>query len=107
MEILLLIFAHFIGDWSMQHEWVAQNKSKYWFVMFAHCMVWTACICFVLEYLGLLTAWKAVFLFAGHYLMDYWKCKVYDRTPFCEQKTYKHLYIDQLWHILQCVMVGF
>lgn len=105
--MIWLIFAHFIGDWAMQPEWVALNKGKYWFIMFAHCMVWTACISVALEYLGIFSLWKVGFLFIGHYLIDLWKCGVYAKKPFCQQVSYWHLYEDQLLHILQCISCGF
>lgn len=100
-----LIFANFIGDWSLQTRWMADNKQRYWFVMVAHCIVWTACICIALEYLGLFEHWKAGFLFLGHYWIDSWKCWVYRKKPLCEQPNLKHLYIDQFLHLVQCIMV--
>ncbi len=103
--ILFLIFAHIITDWSLQPEWMANNKGKYWFVMAAHCLVWTGGLCFALEYFNLFAWWKILFLFAGHYVCDLWKCKAYEKVPFCQQKSYKHMYIDQAWHILQCIVV--
>ncbi|KKK56014.1 hypothetical protein LCGC14_3068780 [marine sediment metagenome] len=114
--MLWLFFAHFIGDWAFQSDWIAQNKGKYWFVMFAHCAIWTGCICvfyaaFVRndgpwETIGMrMDTWKIVFLFVGHYVCDLWKCRVYAAIPFCQQKTYWHMYVDQLWHLFQCSIV--
>ena len=105
--MIWLIFAHFIADWSMQPEWIAQNKGKYWFVMFAHCMVWTACICIALEYCGLFAYWKVLFLFIGHYLCDSWKCKEYAVIPFCKQESNLIMYVDQLFHLFQCSVVWY
>ena len=114
MSLLIsLIFIHFIADWALQSEWVAINKGKYWFVMFAHCIIWTGCIYFGLIFFDIkvnlynpVPMWKLLFLFIGHYLVDLWKCRVYKKVPFCQQKTYKHLYIDQLIHIIQVIFVG-
>ena len=105
--MIWLIFAHFIGDWALQSERIAKEKANYWFVMFAHCVIWTGCICIALEYLGVLNGWKIMFLFFGHYICDYWKCRVYSKVPFCEQRTLKHLYIDQMFHLAQVLAVGF
>ena len=104
--MIWLLFAHFIGDWAIQPEWIATNKGKYWFVMLSHCIIWTACVCIGLEYIGCYALWKVLFLISGHYLVDLWKCKLYEKIPFCQQKTYKHLYIDQLIHIIQVIFVG-
>lgn len=106
IEIMFwLIFAHFIGDWALQSEWMATNKYKYWFVMLAHCIIWTGCVCLALECLGMLSTWKICFLYVGHCVCDYWKCWVYSKAPFCKQKTYIHLYADQLFHVGQCLFV--
>lgn len=98
--MIWLIFAHFIGDWAFQTDWIAQNKPKHWYVLFAHSMVWTACVCMALEYLGLYNEWKVGWLVVGHFIMDGWKCRQ-PRTDRC----WWTIYPDQLWHIFQCWVV--
>ena len=108
--ILFLIFAHIIADWALQPEFMANNKGKYWFVMVAHCLVWTGCLCFVLEYFNLFAWWKPLFLFYFHISMDTIKCVVYGkRKPFNfweHPGDFKLMYIDQSVHLAQCIMVG-
>lgn len=94
-----LIFAHFIGDFALQKEWVALNKGKVFYIMFAHCVIWTACICVALQYLGLFAQWKVAFLLIGHGICDKWKG---DNTK--DFPTW-HFYVDQLWHLIQCEIV--
>lgn len=107
VKILFLIFAHFIGDWGLQSEWMATNKDKYWIVMFAHCMIWAGCVSIMADLCHIyIPYWKILFLVCGHMLIDAWKCWVYWEIPFCQQKTCKHLYIDQVLHIVQVVIVG-
>lgn len=48
-NLLLFIFAHFIGDWALQSRWLAENKEDNLFIMYAHSMIWTGCICFTLH----------------------------------------------------------
>jgi len=103
--MIWLIFAHFIGDWGLQNHWMAENKGKYWFVMFAHCMVWTACICIALEYIGLFAWWHIGFLVTGHWICDVWKCSVYSKKPLCQQSSLWHLYLDQVIHLFQLGIV--
>ena len=94
--MIWLIFAHFIGDWALQSDWIAQNKGKYWSVMFAHCMIWTGCICLIMRWINLeVFPQHYVFLFSGHYLCDSWKCKYANKFPSW------HLYVDQIFHIAQ------
>lgn len=105
-DILFLFFVHIIADWGLQNPWMAENKGKHWIVMLAHCLIWTGCLCIAMEYLGVYVLWKCLFLLFGHYLIDSWKCRVYAKTPLCQQVNLKHLYIDQALHIFQVLFVG-
>lgn len=98
MNIIWLLFAHYIGDWGLQSDWLANNKGKYWMVMLAHCMVWAACMCICLEWLGIFAIWKALFLLFGHFVCDEIKCHL---MP----KKWWPIYPDQVLHIIQCVVV--
>lgn len=107
--ILFLIFAHIIADWALQPQHMADQKGKYWFVMAAHCLVWTGCLCFVLEYFNMFAWWKVCMLFIFHWAMDKKKCKEYAaRVPFefNYTKDFIWMYVDQAFHILQCIIVG-
>jgi hypothetical protein len=124
--MLWIIFMHYIGDWALQNDFVAQNKGKYWIIMLSHCVVWTGCVCIALQYFNILSFWKLLFLFVGHWVCDKWKCNnVRYWLPLTEAdhkriEADKHannlkshidkrnlilLYIDQLWHFLQCIVV--
>jgi hypothetical protein len=122
-SIIWLIFSHYIGDIALQSSWQAENKSKYWYVMLSHCMIWTACVCIALQYLGLFEYWKVLFLVVGHGLMDEWKChqpherelKVPDYAPINQYNTFHivkksnwwMIYPDQAWHFIQLLIVYF
>lgn len=98
--MIWLIFAHYIGDIALQSDWQAQNKGKLWYVMLSHCMIWTACICIALQFLGLYAMWKVIFLCGGHWICDKWKTTK-PKTP----EAWKFIYPDQTWHLLQCLIV--
>lgn len=98
--MIWLVFAHYFGDIAFQNEWQAMNKGKLWYVMLSHCMIWAGCICIALEFLGLMAPWKPVFLVAGHWVMDQWKASK-PRIP----GTWKYIYPDQVWHLVQCFIV--
>lgn len=95
-----LIFAHSLADFSLQTSWMAEYKAKSWYVMLIHCLVWTGCISAVLKILGLLSLWKILFLFLGHYFLDTLKIKVSQN-----QLVWKYFYLDQLGHFLQLIVV--
>ena len=94
--LLFVVFGHFIGDWALQNPWVAENKGKYWYVLFAHCMIWTGVIATVLYHFDILTLWKVLLLLVGHFILDYTKCLT---------KSWWCIYPDQLGHIAQCLIV--
>lgn len=98
--MIWLIFAHYIGDIALQAPWQAENKGKYWYVMFSHCMIWAACVCITLQYLGIFTLSKAIFLVVGHWVCDKWKTTI-PKTP----ENWKYIYPDQLFHLLQLIFV--
>lgn len=102
MNLLWLIFAHFIGDWGFQNPWVAVEKAKSWTVMVAHCMVWTSCMCVALRWLGLLTLWKLPILFLGHVIVDKARC-VFTARGFDPEWMMR---LDQAFHLLQCYVVS-
>ena len=113
MSFIWLIFAHLFGDIVFQNSEMNDKKRKDIIVMIAHCAVWTSCISIGLEYLGILSLYKILFLFFGHYLIDIWKIKK-TKNPFwrsidgyghCSQGFY--FVIDQFLHFIQLIIVYF
>jgi len=100
MNIIWLIFAHYIGDVALQSTGMSKFKKISWVGMVNHCMVWTGLVCVALQYLGILSLWKVLFLFFGHYLMDSWKKK----QPADKEHMWC-IYVDQSWHIIQLFVV--
>lgn len=96
-----VVVAHFIADWGLQNPWVADNKGKYWMVMVGHCMVWMGVVCIALQWQGMFNIYKAMFLFAGHFLFDKLKCEIAEAMP----GIWWPVYPDQVWHIIQCYIV--
>jgi len=99
-NIVWLLFGHYIGDIALQSDWVATNKGKYWYVLLSHCMIWSACICIGLQFLGIYALWKFFLLFIGHFIMDSWK----SRQPKTPENWWK-IYPDQAFHIIQIIIV--
>ena len=97
--MIWLIIAHYIGDWGLQNQFMAMTKGRWWLVMLSHSILWTGCVCIALQYLGIYTLWKFVFLVIGHYVMDKWKTTKDGWSPY--------IYIDQGWHLIQLVIVRY
>lgn len=89
-----MVGAHFIGDYALQSDWVAKNKCVSWYVMVAHCAIWTVCICAALAYCNRLEAWMPLVLFLGHTTIDEGKCKGWYGLAY-----------DQTLHFLQLLFV--
>jgi hypothetical protein len=92
------IFAHFLGDWSLQTSYMAENKGRCPMVMVSHVMVWTACMCVGLLGAGIAVPyWKVLFLASGHAIIDnLWA----DRSTGRPMLGWP-IYVDQGLHLLQ------
>ena len=42
--IVLILLAHFVGDFILQSHWMASNKSKNWQAMGSHVLVYSCCL---------------------------------------------------------------
>jgi uncharacterized protein DUF3307 len=61
------IFAHLIGDYILQSDWMAMNKSKRTWPCLVHVLLYTSCFLF------LTTSWKALLVIGGvHFILDRW-----------------------------------
>jgi hypothetical protein len=101
MELFLwMIGAHYIGDIALQHDWMAQMKGKRWYIMLAHCAIWTTCICVPLRLFGVLEFWMPVLLLGGHWFSD----KLKSRIPK-DDVNWNYIYYDQAFHGIQLFIV--
>ena len=97
---LLLAFTHLVADFILQDDFQAQNKGKNGFIMLVHVAIWSGTIGLVLNYLGLFEWWKLAMLFAGHFIIDSWKCHKPDKTYALT----RDLWIDQGLHFVQLLI---
>lgn len=89
-----LLLTHFIGDFLLQNDWMALNKSKSWFALTIHCWLYS----FV--FLWIQTPWWFSVCFCTHFCTDAitsrWTSKLY-------QAGHRHWFfvvigLDQLIH---------
>ncbi len=101
LEIMFwLIFAHVIGDMSLQTSFVALNKGKRLYLMFSHVMIYIGTVGIALLLLNIFSWYSILFIVIGHFLMDSWKSK----QPKDDEHFYQ-IYIDQGWHYFQLLIV--
>ena len=100
MELLFwMIGAHYLGDFALQSDWMASMKGKRWYVMLAHCAIWTTVVCIPVRLLGDIAWWMPIFLLLGHWSMDRYK------TSLPHNDHWFWIYLDQSVHLLQLVFV--
>ncbi len=109
---LVLYFANLLLDYSFQNEFMARFKAQNNYVLFVHAAIWGLGISILLPYFHLFAWWKVFFLVFGHMLIDFFKARELYRpvnergaARSLDNKDFAALYIDQLLHVLQLVVV--
>lgn len=93
--------AHYIGDYPLQGDFLAQFKGTHDYILFCHAIIWTGCVCAVLGYFGVFAWWKVAFLLVGHFAIDRWKARKEDKTHALTRDLWK----DQALHVAQIILV--
>ena len=111
LSLILGLLLHFVGDYLLQNDWMAQNKTKDWFPCFIHCVLYTLPFGFVI--------WQSPWLwsvFLTHYAIDRWRLAEYwirlvnwnwegtnfgyDETKPKYMSVWLFIIIDNTFHIL-------
>lgn len=100
LQLFWLLFAHLLGDFAFQQNWMIQQKMKDPWTMVAHCFIWTGAVAVALQFFGILFLWKILFLFVGHLICDYCKHTIFDKLNDHLKNT-----IDQSFHLIQIIIV--
>lgn len=103
IQILFLTWLHYLADYPLQGEFLAQCKGKYDYLLLCYAIIWAGTICVGLHFIGILTLWKIVFLLIGHFFIDRWKARKDNKTNALT----KDLWIDQALHFVQILIVYF
>ena len=93
-SIMFLLGAHYIADFPLQGDFVAQMKGKRLYILFAHVTIYASVVSAVLFYFGRYADWKFGVILVTHMLIDWWK----SQQP--RDDAHWHLiYYDQAGHI--------
>ena len=95
-NILWLLLGHYILDYPLQGEFLAQTKGKYFYSLLAHSMIYGLGMALVLILLGVFATWKAILLVGSHIIIDYKKATAKNK----DKALTTYLYIDQFLHII-------
>lgn len=101
-----LICAHLVGDFILQNDWMAANKSKNSIACLLHVVFYLApfSLCFeIVGFHGWPARWLWIAIGVQHFLQDRFALHLkwmtfYDQTPSDKWPT-GPLCVDQAWHI--------
>lgn len=101
MQFLVLIFAHLLGDYPLQGDFLAKQKGTRLIAMWSHCGIWTGCVTIAAHFVGLhISLLQVLLLFFVHWLADHVKAtECYtDDDPLGWS-----LWVDQGIHVVQII----
>lgn len=93
--ILWVALAHYIADYPLQGDFLAQTKGKYFYSLLAHSVIYGLSIALCFKLLGVFAVWKAIVLVISHIIIDYKKANAKNK----EKSLTTYLYIDQVLHL--------
>lgn len=86
-----LLLGHLVGDYLLQTEWMAQNKSKNtlegWLAAFLHCFIYSIAVCLIMW------EWKPIWfvaVFFSHFFIDKFALGYYYLKYFKGLDTYAY-----------------
>lgn len=63
-----LLLGHLVGDYLLQNNWMAGNKTSRWLPCYTHCLIYTLAVCFFTGF----NLWWALIVFVSHFPIDRW-----------------------------------
>jgi hypothetical protein len=95
-NILWVLLAHYIADYPLQGDFLAQTKGKYWYSLFVHSIIYGLTIALCFRLIGVFAIWKAILLIGSHMIIDYKKATAKNK----DKALTTYLYIDQILHLI-------
>ncbi len=99
------IYAHLIGDYLLQNDWMATNKKQNSLICLVHIII------YMIPFLFTQLNWIQLILIAvQHYMQDRtnfvaWFCKMTKKFQGDSSETFGHVIVDNVFHILWMAMV--
>ncbi len=110
-----MLIGHLVGDYLLQNDWMAANKTRSSFVCAVHAVLWTAAVCFFAATypwldssppLGWCSYVAIAWLFGTHFVIDRFRlaAKAMDHTGQTAFKTnmapWSVIVVDNTWHLV-------
>ena len=93
--IVWILLIHFIADYPLQGDFLAQTKGKNFYSLFVHSMIYSLMMLICLEIFGSRSFFNFPVLLISHMAIDYIKANAKNK----ERALKEYLYIDQALHI--------
>lgn len=105
MEILVLIFAHLLGDYPLQGPFLSTEKGNNPILLLTHAAIWTGTILTALYLLGYsVDVFDVIWLLTIHAIADYLKAK--NKWFYKKLDSLRGgLIVDQCIHIAQIIIL--
>jgi hypothetical protein len=102
-----LLVGHLVGDFLVQTNWMAREKTVRWSALLVHSAVYTACVAAAGELVGGMAPLAVALVFVSHAILDrrtfvrWWGRHVQGVTRVDDQ--WLLIMTDQVWHVLVLV----
>lgn len=105
--VLIILFAHFIGDFIFQTDWQAKNKSTNMEALTNHIITYTCTFLPIALFLGTLGIIFLILVFGLHWITDYFTSKL--NSKLWEDKKVHWFFVsigfDQFLHFCQLLLI--
>ncbi len=102
-KMMWVLFAHCIGDFALQTEYIVKNKGKWTGFLVAHCFIYMGCMAVAFKYVGWYSDALMLYFFFTHLIIDSLKCRFISHLGYCESKEYNlawAFWLDQSFHLV-------
>lgn len=103
MAFYYLLLGHLTGDFVLQTDRIAENKSVHWKWTLLHAVIVTLCICLFSYPFGALLLGMVLLNGAAHYIIDYYKGRICKSLHMPDLVCFL---LDQLIHILILYLIS-
>lgn len=97
---LKILFAHMLGDYFLQTDYIAKNKGKDLYILLVHSVLYTLGVCFIFG--AGISYHSYVLICATHFLVDYFKATEITVRRFGANGA---LFIDQAIHYATLICI--
>jgi hypothetical protein len=100
-NIYWVILSHYVADYPLQGDFLAQTKGTNWYSLMAHSIIYALTIALCFKLLGVFAIWKVFPLYVSHVVIDGIKANTKNK----DKALTTYLYIDQALHLSIAILL--